>query len=125
MNGTPCIGMGVNACSVLDGYITRNTNNCALYIKNAGDFEKLTAQVCAVDQEALMRDYAYGRLGLTQGLSEDAFEERFETKLPDFLKEALAKLAKTGWIQETDGIYTSTRQGYFHYGSYKTILEQL
>jgi oxygen-independent coproporphyrinogen-3 oxidase len=125
MNGTPCIGMGVNARSVLDGYMTRNTNNCALYIKNAGNFEKLTAQVCAVDQEVLMRDYAYGRLGLTQGLQESAFEERFGQKLPKQLRGALDELIQKGWISEMDGTYASTRQGFFHYGQYPAVLEQL
>jgi coproporphyrinogen III oxidase-like Fe-S oxidoreductase len=125
MNGTPCIGMGVNARSVLDGYMTRNTNNCTLYMKNAGNFEKLTAQVCEVGQDALMRDYVYGRLGLTQGLCESAFEERFAGKFPEYLKKSLADLVEKGWVQEMDGIYTSTRMGFFHYREYTGILEQL
>jgi oxygen-independent coproporphyrinogen-3 oxidase len=125
MNGTPCIGMGVNARSVLDGYMTRNTNNCVLYMKNAGNFEKLTAQVCEVGKDALMLDYAYGRLGLTQGLSEAAFEERFAGKFPEYLKKSLADLVEKGWVQEMDGIYTSTRMGFFHYREYMGILEQL
>ena len=40
-NGDDVIGMGVNGGSVYDGYAVRNTNNLKLYIKNAGDFEKL------------------------------------------------------------------------------------
>jgi coproporphyrinogen III oxidase-like Fe-S oxidoreductase len=122
MNGTPCIGMGVNAVSTLDGYVTRNTNNCGLYIKNAGNFEKLTAQVFQAEPLFLMKQYALGRLGLTQGLLTSAFEERFAGTMPEELVRDLEELLQKGWIVEKDGCYTSTREGFFHYKEYAEIL---
>jgi oxygen-independent coproporphyrinogen-3 oxidase len=118
MNGTACIGMGVGAVSTLDGYVTRNTNNCGLYIKNAGNFEKLTAQVYEAAPDFLMKRYALGRLGLTQGLCASAFEERFQSSLPEDLCSILDQLVQKGWITESEGIYTSTREGFFHYPEY-------
>jgi oxygen-independent coproporphyrinogen-3 oxidase len=123
MNGTPCIGMGVNGYSILDGYLTRNTNTCGLYVKNAGNFEKLTAQVYRTDENFLMQQYACGRLGLTQGLDAAAFEERFSSAIPEALRTSLDALIQKGWVSEADGVYTSTRQGFFHYRAYPEVLE--
>jgi oxygen-independent coproporphyrinogen-3 oxidase len=123
MNGTPCIGMGVAAVSAFDGYVTRNTNNCGLYIKNAGNFEKLTAQVFQADPEFLMKQYALGRLGLTQGLSTAAFEERFACGMPEGLTRSLEQLVQKGWIAEADGSYLSSREGLFHYPEYAEIFK--
>ena len=61
-NGDDVIGMGVNGGSVYDGYAVRNTNSLKLYIKNAGDFEKLTAQAAQLDENALMLRYLRGRM---------------------------------------------------------------
>ena len=65
-NGTEIVGMGVGAVTLLDGVMSRNTNSVALYMKNAGDFEKQTAQAVALDAVQRMGEYALGRLSLTQ-----------------------------------------------------------
>lgn len=115
MDGTPHITMGVNGVSVFEGYVTRNTNNCALYVKNAGDFEKLTAQAFEADEEFLMREYASGRLGLVQGLSEKAFAERFGKKLPPQLEKWLEDLTQKGLAVQENGTASLTREGMFRY----------
>lgn len=76
-NGDDVIGMGVNGGSVYDGYAVRNTNSLKLYIKNAGDFEKLTAQAAQLDENALMLRYLRGRMKLNDGVVEPLFRERF------------------------------------------------
>ncbi len=114
MNGTACLGMGVNAQSVFDGYVTRNTDNVGLYVKNAGDFEKLITRVYQADEEYLMNNYFYGRLHLVRGFSETEFEDRFQKPLPENLRKELDERIEKGWLEETDGRYIPTRKGFFH-----------
>lgn len=115
MDGTERIGLGVNGISLLEGYLTRNTNNCRLYVKNAGDFEKLTAQAVEADRTFYMREYVLGRLGLTKGISEQSFEERFGADMPEKLRLFLKRLEEKGWAEEQENTYTLTRKGMFHY----------
>lgn len=90
-NGDDVIGMGVNGGSVYDGYAVRNTNNLKLYIKNAGDFEKLTAQAAQLDENALMLRYLRGRMKLNDGVVEPLFRERFGQELPQEFSTLLDK----------------------------------
>ncbi|MCD7817576.1 MAG: hypothetical protein LUH07_00760 [Lachnospiraceae bacterium] len=113
MNGASCIGIGVNACTVLDGYFTRNTNNCGLYVKNAGDFSKLTSQVYKVDENYLMRNYIEGRLKLLQGLEPDAFQERFGRTIPEKEIAVFDKKISKGLMEMKNGAYVLTRKGLF------------
>ena len=69
--------MGVGAVSRFEGYYIRNLNNNTLYMKNAGDFEKLTAQIRERDTADMAQEYIYGRLGLSEGFAEAAYEELF------------------------------------------------
>ena len=112
-NGTEIVGMGVGAVTLLDGVMSRNTNNVALYVKNAGDFEKQTAQAVALDAVQRMGEYALGRLSLTQGLTHALFEARFGQKMPDALLGALRPLAARGWIEQTEAGFIPTPRGLF------------
>lgn len=112
-NGTEIVGMGVGAVTLLCGVMTRNTNNVALYVKNAGDFEKQTAQAVTLDETQRMGEYALGRLSLTQGLTHALFEARFGQKMPDTLLCALRPLAARGWMEETAEGFVPTPRGLF------------
>ena len=112
-NGVETVGMGVGAVSVLGGYVTRNTNNVALYLKNAGDFEKQTAQAFEADEAMLMREYARGRLSLTQGLLTSLFEARFGCALPKELSEQMGAFVGKGWLEQKDDGWCPTRRGLF------------
>lgn len=112
-NGTEIVGMGVGAVTLLDGVMTRNTNNIALYVKNAGNFEKQTAQAIALDETQCMGEYALGRLSLTQGLTHALFEARFGKRMPDTLLRALEPLAARGLIEQTEAGFLPTPRGLF------------
>jgi oxygen-independent coproporphyrinogen-3 oxidase len=105
MNGAEIIGMGVNAGSVWGGMAVRNTNNCALYIRNAGDVEKTTAEAAELDAETQMQRYLAGRMQTTQGLVEAQFETRFAQPLPAALRAQLEQ-------QESDGLAERTAEGW-------------
>ena len=113
LNGTPFVGMGVNALSLLEGVMTRNTNNLPLYVKNAGDFEKQTAQILPLSPEQLMEEYVLGRLRLTQGLLHSLFEARFAQPVPEGLTRQLEAMAEAGWLEVTPEGYLPTTQGLF------------
>ena len=113
LNGDEVIGMGVGGGSCLEGCALRNTNNLALYMKNAGDFEKLTAQAVRMDEETQMLRYAMGRMRLTEGLTEPLFEARFKTPVPAELRERLEKAVAAGWAEPAEQGWKPTMQGLF------------
>lgn len=118
LNGDDVIGMGVNGGSVFDGYALRNTNNLALYIKNAGDFEKLTAEAAQLEESAQMHRYVLGRMRLTDGLSEELFEARFGAKLPQALRIRMEQAVESGLAERTEAGWKPTLKGLFQGGAW-------
>ena len=113
MEGVSCLGMGVGARSFYDGYAVRSTNNLKRYISNAGDYEKITAQVAEADDETTMQRYASLRLRSSDGLSEEAFREHFGRDLPPKIEETLEKAAQKGLLTIADGVYKPTAEGLY------------
>lgn len=122
MDGADIIGMGVNAVSVFDGYVTRNTNNLTLYVKNAGDMEKTTAKAYALTEKEQMLAYAAGRMKAARGLDAAAFEKRFGAPVPAALKDQLDALCRKGWAEKTEGGYVPTVRGFFEENAVKAAL---
>ena len=112
-NGDAVIGMGVNGGSVYDGYAVRNTNNLKLYLQNAGDFEKLTAQAVELDENAQMLRYLRGRMHLTDGVTADLFAERFGQAVPEAFSTQLDKAVENGLAEKTDTGWSPTVKGLF------------
>jgi oxygen-independent coproporphyrinogen-3 oxidase len=113
MNGTDIIGMGVNAGSVFEGMAIRNTNNCALYIRNAGDVEKTTAEAAEMDEETQMLRYVRGRMRMTQGISETQFEAHFGKALPETLRTQLEEQERQELAERTEDGWKPTLKGMF------------
>ena len=111
--GAECIGIGVGQSTILDGYLTRNTNNLQLYIQNAGNFQKTTAQVSAVDELWLQENYVRQQLRSADGLSEAGFEETFHTSLPASIAEKLDTELEKGTLQKAEGSFLPTETGLF------------
>ncbi len=112
-NGDEVIGMGVNGGSVYDGYAVRNTNNLKLYIQNAGDFEKLTAQAAELDEAALMLRYLRGRMQLTDGVTHELFTERFGKEVPAEFSTLLDKAVENGLAEKTEAGWKPNLRGMF------------
>lgn len=112
-NGDEIIGLGVNGGSVYDGYAVRNTNNLRLYLKNAGDFEKTTAQAAALDEGSQMLRYLRGRMHLTDGVTMPLFEARFGRELPAEFAEKLDAAVQQGMAERTLQGWVPTLQGMF------------
>lgn len=113
-NDTDVLGLGANALSRMDGFLTRSTNNLNIYLHHAGDFEKTTAEVHELSSEETIRNYAAARLGMAQGLSRAQAESRFGAIWSEPLVPALEKLQQLGWITESDEGYLPTSAGFFH-----------
>lgn len=111
MNNTPIIGMGVGGISNFEGYLLRNTNNPGLYIKHAGDIEKLTAQVAKTDTEYQLRRALRLGLGLACGVD----LSRLGLPLSPTVENALAALEAKGWLRRTGESLVLTHMGQFHY----------
>ena len=113
LEGAAYLGIGLGAVTMLDGYLTRNTNNNAIYLQHAGDFEKCTAEVFSVTQETLMQDYVQQRLRSPDGLDVSAFEKRFCSPLTEQLKGDLLAQAEDGLLSVSDNTYRPTIRGLF------------
>ena len=119
--GCDVLGLGLNAISVLDGVVTRNTNNPALYIKNAGSFDKQIAEVHTLSEDQIGRLYAANCLALPAGLDFAMFRERYpasarplETLLPEFCRK--------DYLKENAGIFTPTQKGFYRYPAMRAAL---
>lgn len=112
-NGDEIIGMGVNGGSVFDGYAVRNTNNLKLYIRNAGDFEKLTAQAAELDENACMLRYLQGRMHLADGVTKELFITRFGKELPTEFSTRLDCAVENGLAEKTTDGWLPTCKGMF------------
>lgn len=113
LNGDEVLGLGVNGGSYLDDCAVRNTNNLALYIKNAGDFEKLTAEVVRLDRPTQMFRYAMGRMRMSDGLVKSLFEARFGTAVPAELQDRLNRAVESGLAEYTAEGWKPTLRGLF------------
>lgn len=107
------LSLGLGAVSLLDGYLTRNTNNLAIYLAHAGDFEKTTAEAFSVDEDWLMRDYAERRLRSPSGLSCADFEARFGCTLPETLEGELLGRVGQGLLERTGDGFRPSERGLF------------
>lgn len=113
LEGAGTLGLGLGAVSLLDGFLTRNTNNPAIYFAHAGDFEKTTAEAYSADTEYLMREYVRQRLQAAEGLSNADFQARFGRTVPASLREELEQQEETGELTVADTGYRPTERGLF------------
>ena len=112
-NGCEILGIGPNARTFMDGYLTRNTNNVMVYMQHAGDFEKQTAEVYEYDAAAMQEYYISRRIGMTLGLNRNDFENRFETALSEAQKTRLRELCRDGYLTENENGFVPTVKGLF------------
>lgn len=89
MNAAEQIGLGLGAVTLLDGYLTRNTNNLSIYLAHAGDYEKTTAEAFAVGRDVLMRSFVEHRLASADGFSVTDFAQRFGCSVPEMILDSL------------------------------------
>ena len=113
LEGTPCLALGLGAVSLLDGFLTRNTNNLSIYLTHAGNYEKITAEAFSAGQDTLMRDYIAKRLLAVDGLSRSAFYARFGCGIPESMQEELSERAQQGLLTETESGLLPTESGLF------------
>ena len=107
------LSLGLGAVSMLDGYLTRNTNNLAIYLAHAGDYEKTTAEAFSVNIDWQMRDYAERRLHSPTGLSCADFTARFGCALPEALEAELIGRVGQGLLERTGDGFRPSERGLF------------
>lgn len=113
LEGAAVLGLGLGAVSMLDGFLTRNTNNTAIYFAHAGDFEKTTAEAYAADAEYLMREYVRERMRAVEGLSAAAFCSCFGCSVPETLQKELEQQTESGALTADESGFRPTERGLF------------
>ena len=113
LGGAEIIGVGLGAVTCLDGCVSRNTDNLRLYVKNAGDPEKLVAKAAELTEAESERLYVSGRLQLTEGVDPALAEQRLGHPLSADAMVRLTRLADAGLVTVENGRYAPTRRGLF------------
>ena len=113
LEGAARLGLGLGAESLLDGYLTRNTNKLSTYLAHAGDYEKTTAELYAAGPDWLMQHYVERRLCAPSGLSREDFAARFGRELPEALSAELAARAGQGLLEESPAGFVPSERGLF------------
>lgn len=120
-NGCDVIGIGAGAVTVTDGFMTRNTNNTAIYIRNAGDFEKTVAAAAELNADAVLRRYISGRMGMSAGF-DLAETEKLYGPVPESIINTLNTAVNDGLAEKTAGGYAPTVKGAVNYRALKAML---
>lgn len=113
LDGAEYLSLGLGAVSLMDGYLTRNTNRLSIYLAHAGDYEKTTAEVFTAGSDYMMRHYAEKRLQAPDGLSRKAFSARFGCEIQGELQSELTSRITQGLLKETEAGYIPTERGLF------------
>ena len=113
MEGASKLAIGVGAQSRYGGYYVRNTNNLNLYLRTAGDYEKVTASVTRLEDIQEQCWYAAMRLRSTAGLSEETFRERFGKDFPEALVQGLERAQQEALVSEADRTFVPTEKGLY------------
>ena len=113
LEAAPCLGLGLGAVSLMDGFLTRTTNKLSIYLAHAGDYEKTTAECFTAEQEYLIQNYVFRRLLSPEGLSAEAVSSLFGCDLPETVQAELASRADAGLLTETQTGFVPTERGLF------------
>lgn len=111
--GCEVVSLGPGGVTILEGYATRNTNNIKLYLRDAGDFEKQTAEAFGLSPAELLSHALRGRLGQAVGCRADELERQFGAPLSEADRHTIDGLIETGTICLEDGCLKPTREGLF------------
>ncbi len=106
--GTPYLGLGLGASSLIKNTRFYNEEDINLYMKNSTDFKLLHKEVTKLTKKEAMEEFMFLGLRQTQGISICKFKTRFNVNIEKIYGQVLARSIKEGVIvQEGDKIYLS------------------
>lgn len=105
----PYLGLGLGAHSLFDNRRYYNEEEMKLYIENSGNLDKIRNEEEKLTRKALMEEYIFLGLRLTEGIHLEKFQEKFGESIWEIHPNALKKWLELGvMIQEENRIYLSS-----------------
>ena len=105
----PYLGLGLGAHSLFDNRRYYNEEEMKLYIENSGNLDKIRNEEEKLTRKALMEEYIFLGLRLTEGIHLEKFQEKFGESIWEIYPNALKKWRDLGVIiQEENRIYLSS-----------------
>lgn len=119
--GCETVSLGPGGITLLEGYMTRNTNNLKLYLRDAGDFEKQTAEAAEISAEDLLSRAVRGRLAQAAGFKPEALESRYGLSLSRADRRYIDEMVASKAIALSEDTLKPTPEGMFSLVSTREI----
>ena len=108
---TEYLGLGLGASSLYGGLRFFNTRDMQEYLRFSDQAEKIRKEVTRLGRKDEIEEFMYLGLRMTEGVSEEDFEEKFGEKLENIYAPVLQKYKETGFLEYTGTNWRFTRKG--------------
>lgn len=108
---TEYLGLGLGASSLLKGSRFSNTRDMQEYLAFSKDTERIRKDVTMLSRKDQIEEFMYLGLRMTEGISENDFEQNFGQKLDHIYGPVLQKYKETGFLEKTGSNWRFTRKG--------------
>ena len=108
---TEYLGLGLGASSLYGGLRFFNTRDMQEYLRFSDQAEKIRKEVTRLGRKDEIEEFMYLGLRMTEGVSEEDFEEKFGETLENIYAPVLQKYKETGFLEYTGTNWRFTRKG--------------
>lgn len=109
--GVEYLGLGAGSASLIEHCRFTNEEDLELYMKNSASPELLRQNEEPLSVENEMEEFMILGLRMTEGISEEEFQERFHIELEEVYGEQLEKYCREKFLEKRDGRIRFTREG--------------
>ena len=119
--GCETVSLGLGGISILDGYATRNTNSLKLYLRDAGDFEKQTAEIVELSPQTMLSHAVRGRISQTAGCRIEELESYYGANLSEDDRTLIALWLEEGVLVSENGCIKPSDNGMYTLASSREL----
>ena len=105
------LGFGLGASSLYGGMRFSNTHQMQEYLTDSRKPEQIRKDVTVLSRNEQIEEFMFLGLRMTDGISENKFEENFDVRLMDIYGNILQKYEETGFMEHIETKWRLTRKG--------------
>lgn len=107
--GISYLGLGLGSSSLMDRTRFSNTRNMEKYLEQCPDFKRENVTVLGKTQQ--MEEFMFLGLRMTEGISREEFQKKFQMEPEGIYGTALQKLSRENMLKQKEGRIYLTEQG--------------
>lgn len=107
--GISYLGLGLGSSSLMDETRFSNTRNMEEYLRQCPDFKRENVTVLGKTQQ--MEEFMFLGLRMTEGISREEFQKKFQVEPEGIYGTALQKLSRENMLKQKEGRIYLTEQG--------------